>query len=365
MFHKKMLEHFQIKISIWVGVLFLIFVGAFFFVFIIGKIKENEPELYVFSPELLEKFHEESQKIKLLAVGDMMLGRNVGGLIEKYPQNPIYPFAKISSVFQDNDVVLGNLEGPITDEGREINTDTCILFKFATSTAENLAEAGMDIVSLANNHTYNQGEAGFIDTQNFLEEANVASFGSQVEENDESLVVMQVKNKKIAFIGLNNVGRNIDKEKTAELIAKAQEESDVLLVYIHWGTEYAEKENQLQKNLAYWLIDEGVDVVIGSHPHVTQPMEVYKNKMIFYSLGNFVFDQYFSEETQEGLMVQMVFDKDNKIEYNLLSIKENLSQPQLMAGQEEKEFLEKLAELSDVDDDFSKQIKSGKIILNN
>lgn len=351
----------EIKISIFIVVAASLFLSFF----VIWSVNSFKPKEYIYLSDVALRFHEQKQKIKLLAVGDIMLGRSVGDLIKKYPQSPIYPFAEISSFFQYNDIVLANLEGPITDNGYEVNTDSCILFKFATSTAEDLAEAGINIVSLANNHTYNQGEIGFEDTQKFLEEANVASFGSQVEENDKSLVIKEIKNKKIAFIGLNNVGRYIDKEKTASLIAKAQEESDFTAVYIHWGTEYAEKENQAQKDLAYWLIDEGVDVVIGSHPHVTQPMEVYKNKMIFYSLGNFIFDQYFSQETQEGLMVQMVFDKGNKIAYNLLLVKENLSQPQLMEGQEKKVFLEKLADLSDVDDSFSKQIKSGKIILDN
>lgn len=364
MFHKKMLEHLQIKISIWAGVLFLIFVGAFFSVFIIGKIKENEPELYVFSPELLEKFHEESQKIKLLVVGDMMLGRNVGGLIEKYPQSPIYPFAEISSVFQDNDVVLGNLEGPITDKGREVNTDTCILFKFATSTAADLSKAGMDIVSLANNHTYNQGEAGFIDTQNFLEEANVASFGSQVEENDESVVVMQVKNRKIAFIGVNTVGRTVDMENINNLILQAKQNADLVIMYIHWGNEYEEKESGVQKKLAYLLIDAGVDVILGSHPHVMQPLEIYKNKPIFYSLGNFVFDQYFSQETQQGLMVKISWLEDKK-EFSLLPVKIDKSEPQLMDKEDKQKILNSLAGLSDVSDEFKEQIRGGKIVLNN
>lgn len=354
---------FEIKTKI--GILIVAAAGLILSFFSVYLVHNFEPQKYIYSSDIALHYHEQMQKIKLIAVGDIMLGRNVGDLIEKYPQNPIYPFAEISSYFKNNDIVLGNLEGPITDNGYEVNTATCILFKFATSTAIDLVEAGINVVSLANNHTYNQGSTGFSDTEKFLAESNVLSFGSQVEENDESLVIKEIKNKKIAFIGLNNVGRNIDKEKTEELVVEAKEKSDFILVYIHWGTEYAEKENQAQKDLAYWLIDEGADLVIGGHPHVVQPMEIYKNKMIFYSLGNFVFDQYFSEETQKGLMVQMVFDKDNKIEYNLLLVREKLSQPQLIDGQEKKDFLERLAELSDIDDDFSKQIKGGKIILNN
>ena len=129
----------------------------------------------------------------------------------------------------------------------------------------------------------------------------------------------------------------------------------------HWGQEYKPKSLKEEQDLAHKMIDTGVDMVIGGHPHVTQEIEIYNDHLIFYSLGNFIFDQYFSKETQEGLAVGLEIYPGKKI-FNLYPTKNIGSQARLMEGDEKQVFLDNLAEKSSYAlQDF---IKQGKIEIN-
>ena len=110
------------------------------------------------------------------------------------------------------------------------------------------------------------------------------------------------------------------------------------MVNAHWGEEYSAQFNRLQQELAHGFIDAGADAVIGHHPHVAQGMEVYKNKPIFYSLGNFVFDQYFSAETQTGLAVEFIFNGQG-LDYKLHPFASKNSQIRLLDAKEKDDFL--------------------------
>ena len=138
---------------------------------------------------------------------------------------------------------------------------------------------------------------------------------------------------------------------------------------VHWGQEYQIKSSVFQQKLARKIIDSGADLIIGHHPHVVQEIEIYNNKLIFYSLGNFVFDQYFSEQTQQGLAVALeiypVRNNDsnrvnpNKNIYKLFPIQSKLSQPFLMEQNQAEKFLEKLSKRSSKD--LTEEIKKGVI----
>lgn len=113
-----------------------------------------------------------------------------------------------------------------------------------------------------------------------------------------------------------------------------------------------------QIDLAHLMIDSGADLIIGGHPHVIQNIEKYDNKLIFYSLGNFIFDQYFSKETQQGLMVGIELENEKQV-YSIFAIEEDKAQPYLIKNQES--ILDWLASISS--DDLENEIKSGKIII--
>ena len=133
-----------------------------------------------------------------------------------------------------------------------------------------------------------------------------------------------------------------------------------MIVSVHWGVEYTHNPGQRQKDLAHMFIDSGADIVFGHHPHVIQTMEIYNNKPIFYSMGNFVFDQYFSTDTQEGLSVGLVLEKGKTVLY-LFPYSIPRSQPTLMAGDDKINFFEKFISWGDYDEDFKNRIRMGKI----
>jgi poly-gamma-glutamate synthesis protein (capsule biosynthesis protein) len=131
-----------------------------------------------------------------------------------------------------------------------------------------------------------------------------------------------------------------------------------IIVNIHWGDEYQKSSSSFQQNLAHKIIDAGADLIIGHHPHVVQDIGFYKGKLIFYSLGNFIFDQYFSKDTQQGLAVELEFFSDKAI-YRLLPIQSHLSQPFLMEEEIKSAFLKDLAQKSS--HELKEEIENGKI----
>lgn len=281
--------------------------------------------------------------ISILAVGDIMLDRHVETLIKK--EGADYPFAKIRSLLENHDIVLGNLEGPVL-EIRKQTPDNAMRFSFDPKYLSTLKENHFSILTLANNHTYDHGKEAFAETLEQLKAANLTPLGHPLEIAAEHAVIQSVHGKRIGFLGFNATRLPFDRDKASLLVQEMNSKTDTLIVTIHWGDEYALKPNKLQKELAHLFVDNGADAVIGHHPHVVQSIEMYKDKMIFYSLGNFIFDQYFSTVTQEELAVGMKIE-ENKITYTLHPLRSKRSQPQQMEAEEALDFLKALASRSD------------------
>ncbi|NTU99490.1 CapA family protein, partial [Candidatus Falkowbacteria bacterium] len=142
-------------------------------------------------------------------------------------------------------------------------------------------------------------------------------------------------------------------------VSEAKKQADFVVVNIHWGVEYKHDFSKKQQTVGHALIDAGADAIIGHHPHVTQGIEVYNNKPIFYSLGNFIFDQYFSKDTQEGFAVGL-FVGNGTTTAHLFPLKEKKAIPELMKGREKEQFLFRLGEWS-IGDALKKQVNSGVI----
>jgi poly-gamma-glutamate synthesis protein (capsule biosynthesis protein) len=121
-----------------------------------------------------------------------------------------------------------------------------------------------------------------------------------------------------------------DTQKLAEELALFSEDVFVV-VFLHWGNEYETLHTKSQEDFAHFFIDSGVDLVVGAHPHVVQDVETYNGKRIYYSLGNFVFDQYWNEEVQTGLMVKVVLEGDS-VTYEDITITSDHSQPYIAAS---------------------------------
>lgn len=253
--------------------------------------------------------------VKILFTGDIMLDRYIRQVSEKRGNDFI--FAGVQELLAKNDLVVSNLEGPITDNpsvsvNSEIGARDNYIFTFDPSAADQLAKQNIKLVNLGNNHSLNFGEAGLSKTKENLKSSNVDFFGDPMGE--KRLAVWEKNKVKLVFISYNQFEKDAKNKTLADLEQAKKMKATQIILYTHWGTEFAGQSDAKIKELAHSFIDSGVDLVIGSHPHVVQENEQYLGKMIYYSLGNFIFDQYFSPETQQGLAVQFEINpRDKKI----------------------------------------------------
>jgi poly-gamma-glutamate synthesis protein (capsule biosynthesis protein) len=193
-------------------------------------------------------------------------------------------------------------------------------------------QSRFDVLSLANNHMLDFGETGYKQTQNYLSNAKINYFGNYNNQPENLSTIVEKNGIKVGFVGYHGL---IDKgfEDVLNEIQKIRPQVDFLIVVAHWGAEYKKVPADSTREKAKQFIDAGADLVLGGHPHVVQTIEEYNGKMIFYSLGNFVFDQYWSKDTMEGLGVEILLEKsDNNVTASYKQHKiliNNNSQPSL------------------------------------
>lgn len=271
---------------------------------------------------------------KILSFGDVMFDRGVRNIMEKYGRDPFEYIKKDKDLIDAYDVVIANLEGPIIETSRALCQQKIYNFQFASNTPQRLKEAGITMVNIANNHANDCLRAGYVSTRKYLDQAGIPYIGNNTL--DTSYVVQEIHGKNIAFIGMDASVELIPIENFYPLIKKLKSENDYVVVHIHWGTEYLLNADSNQKNIAHSLIDSGADVVFGHHPHVIEPVEIYKGKAIFYSLGNFVFDQSGFEENR-GLGVGVEFRADTHV-FTLFPYVLKKFAPQFIVDEERKMF---------------------------
>ncbi|MFA5871507.1 MAG: CapA family protein [Parcubacteria group bacterium] len=293
----------------------------------IGVINDNANNLGKEISKYPETSVEDRKSMKLLFVGDMMFDRYIRETADKRGGDYDYMFGQVKDLLASEDLVIGNLEGPITDKNSvSINTklgeSKNFNFTFAPSVAGVLTKNNIKLVNLGNNHILNQGEAGVQQTKKYLDEAGVQYFGDlETKAPIGALVSKNINGIKISFVSYNySIPDSI--ETALENIKAAKTQSNIVIICPHWGTEYkvGDPGNNI-RNLAYQFIDAGADFIIGTHPHVVQDSEIYKGKKIYYSLGNFIFDQYFQKETKEGLTVEVTVNpKDHSLDFRDIPI---------------------------------------------
>lgn len=277
------------------------------------------------------------QSVSVLNFGDVMFDRGVRNIMENRKRDPFEYIKGNLDVVKKFDVVIANLEGPIVEMDRALCQQKAYNFQFALNTVDILKSVGINMVSIANNHSYDCYKAGFESTKKYLSESQIDYMGDFVLE--KSFVVKTIRNKKIAFVGIDETVQVVPVFSFYSLIKRLKAENDYVVVNIHWGTEYALVESESQRNIAHKLIDSGADVIFGHHPHVIQPVRIYKDKAIFYSLGNFVFDQNFGETTT-GLGAGVEW-RDGKALFTIFPYNIKLFAPDFMKGAEKENFCEK------------------------
>ena len=213
------------------------------------------------------------------------------------------------------DIMFANLEGPVSDVG----TDKHNLYSFRMDPAvlPVLKNAGIDVVSFANNHVADWGRPAFEDTLKRLNDAGILACGAGMNKAQaEQPAIINQNGYKVGFICFTDVGPN-DFAATASssgillasdpdfdsIVKNAKSQVDDLVVSFHSGIEYQTIHNARQEKIFTEAVDDGADIVVGAHPHVGEDITTYKGITMMYSLGNFIFDQPFSKDTMQGLFV--------------------------------------------------------------
>lgn len=282
-------------------------------------------------------------EVSMVFAGDIMLSRGVNRAINK--NNDInFPFLRFSNYINSADFGIANLETPITP-GREI-VNMEMVFRSEPGVEKAIKDSGFDIVSLANNHSGNFGALGLRDTFKYLNDAGIEYVGAGIDEAEANAPLYFEKNGiKFALLGYTDPAFTpyeyeatllrpgvafMRTSKMTEAVRVAKAQSDFVILSIHAGDEYKASPNKRQVDFSRAAIDAGADLIIGHHPHVVQTMEKYNGKYIFYSLGNFVFDQMWNEAVREGLVVKATFNKDGVTSLELVPTwMEVLGQPRL------------------------------------
>ena len=316
------------------------------------------------APVIIESPTVASSSFSLLAFGDIMLDRSVM-LKTQAAGDWNHPFLLIDPLLQEYDVRVANLEGPITNFKSIANGTggARFTFTFSPNFVEPLKNR-FEVFSLANNHAHNFGQAGLDQTRKFFGDAGVKYFGGPENTVGNISTTSSYNGVILGFVGHHQLVEKGFENVIAE-IKRLDHEVDLLIAMPHWGIEYEQiNPSYLQKKEAHEMIDAGVDLILGAHPHVVQPIEIYKDKVIFYSQGNFIFDQYFSEETMTGLAVGMNIEKINgvvQMKYKLIPLDINKqSQPSVAADPKKQKVLDHLYKYSLVEQIIKDQMKTGE-----
>ena len=238
----------------------------------------------------------------------------------------------VAPIFQAADIAFGNLEGPMTDGGTSTkcgaSSANCFAFRMPTRYGKYLKEAGFDVLSLANNHAGDFGDTGRTSTRKTLDELGIKHCGS--DKDQFAMTILEVKGKKIAFIGFahNSLVPNVnDLDFAKKLVTEADKKADLVVVSFHGGAEGTGNVRVPQRTEIFFgeargnlplfsktVIDAGADLVLGHGPHVLRGMEIYKDRLICYSLGNFATYGWFqlAGATAETLVLEVKIDPEGK-----------------------------------------------------
>lgn len=278
----------------------------------------------------------EDQHITMSVIGDIMCHNSqykdaYNASTKTYDFS--YVFEDIKSYISDADIAIGNLE--TTFAGKERGYSNYPTFNTPEQLAYNLKDFGLDVVSTANNHCMDTSFSGLVSTLNYLDDAGISHVGTSATQEDQSqILVKDIDGIKIAFLaftyGTNGIPVPSDKSFAVNLIddnfilqqiSLAKEQNpDLICVSMHWGAEYQTKQSSEQERLANLLFTNGVDVILGSHPHVLQPMEKRtitledgstKDCFVIYSLGNFMSGQTYPN-TRSSVILNINFTKSGE-----------------------------------------------------
>jgi poly-gamma-glutamate synthesis protein (capsule biosynthesis protein) len=263
-----------------------------------------------------------STNVTLAFMGDIMLGR---GIAQAYSSSNQMmweeAFAAIKPDLAAADLALANLESPITNA--PLLSGVAFDLRAPPESLVALTAGGFDLLSIANNHMMDCGEAGLHDTQEALKQAGITPIGPSPEP-----VYRNVRGLTIVFIAFDDITSRIDATEAAQIVRDARKKTPLVIVSIHWGREYLPAAEPRQMELAQKLAEAGATIIWGHHPHVLQPVQWIDQgsryqTLVAYSLGNLLFDQYTPPDAQRSaiLWVNLSSRGVEKINLTALEIK--------------------------------------------
>jgi len=299
------------------------------------------------------------ENVSIIGVGDVMLGSWVIPILQR--EGVSYAFRETSPYLRSGDVAIANLEAPFTTDGEPFEKK--FNFKVPPELASGLKEAGVSVVTLANNHIMDYGEIGLLSTIETLKNVQIqyCGAGRNLAEANQPAIV-NIRGKTVAFFGYSmtfptefyagpdSSGAAYPEPSLLQKTLTAWEQHvDYSVVSFHWSAEKLEIPKDYQIHFAHLAIDSGADLVLGHHPHVLQGFEIYKNRLIAYSLGNYVFGSY-SEYATDSIILK-VYLNDNGLFYAYCApINVNNAevefQPRVLTGEKGRHVIQKLQKLS-------------------
>lgn len=275
----------------------------------------------------------------LIATGDVIPSRSVNTKVVQLGDFE-YPFKKTVNFLKSADIVFINLETPLFAHCK--TTIEGMVFCGDEKNVEGLVYAGVTVASIGNNHAGNYGVEGINSTVDLLKQHNI-----EVTGNGQPAIV-KVKDKKFGFLGYNDIGSEEQGIAWADIpqiqkdVQTLKKQVDFVIVTFHWGIEYTLVPSSRQIELGHATIDAGADLVVGNHPHWVQGVEEYKGKLITYAHGNYVFDQMWSRETQEGVIGKYTFNNDGLIQVQYVPVIIDQLQPRFANQNEALEILNRM-----------------------
>lgn len=268
--------------------------------------------------------------------GDLSVARDVAAAVDKHGGgDPAYPFSLVQALVKDADLFFANIECALTDSESEEATAKTFRIRAPVDRAAKLGEVGIDVVSVANNHAMDFGEQGFLSTLATLEKQGIAATGVRENGKDgQDVLVMEVGTSRVGFLAYNQHGDEykhptFEKQSFSYVIEnivadvkRARPLVDFLVVSVHGGPELSHLPANWQQKHSRLVIDAGADLWLGHHPHVVQPVEEYKGKLIVYSLGDFVFDkrsEFLRDRTGPRFFLKVVLEDKKQKSWELVA----------------------------------------------
>lgn len=299
---------------------------------IITAVSVKPPETFTITPETTEAVQHEDEintySTALIAAAGDTTQSDIFGDSTSW-RDMSYPFEKVAELFRDADLAFVNLETSVSTRGSSEKKEG-YGFRTDPKYLEAYTLAGIDVVSCANNHTRDFGMDALADTFTSLDEYGIRYVGAGMNRTEaERLELFELNGITVGFTAINMINMNStwyatderaglncvdswDCERELELISQYDEQCDVLLVSVHWGLEYYNTITNEQQEFAHKLCDSGADIILGHHPHVLQPIESYRDSVIFYSMGNFLFYKM-DDDAGKTALFEIEIDKNGFI----------------------------------------------------